>query len=62
MGSWRDLEVFRLAHKQGLLKVRVYSCTPLRQWEKLADEVKRAGRGVIMHESQLKVGKKEIPG
>ena len=45
MGSWRDLEVFRLAHKQGLLKVRVYSSTPLGQWEKLADEVKRAGRG-----------------
>jgi predicted amidohydrolase YtcJ len=45
MGTWRDLEVFRLAHKQGLLKVRVYSCTPLGQWEKLADEVKRAGRG-----------------
>jgi len=45
MGSWRDLEVFRLAHKQGLLKVRVYSCTPLGQWEKLADEVRRAGRG-----------------
>lgn len=45
MGSWRDLEVFRLAHKQGLLKVRVYACTPLGQWEKLADEVKRAGRG-----------------
>jgi predicted amidohydrolase YtcJ len=45
MGTWRDLEVFRLAHKQGLLKVRVYSCTPLGQWEKLADELKRAGRG-----------------
>jgi predicted amidohydrolase YtcJ len=45
MGTWRDLEVFRLAHKQGLLNVRVYSCTPLGQWEKLADEVKRAGRG-----------------
>ncbi|WP_198421866.1 amidohydrolase [Lacipirellula parvula] len=45
MGTWRDLEVFRLAHKQGLLNVRVYSCTPLGQWEKLAAEVKRAGRG-----------------
>ncbi|WP_428304631.1 amidohydrolase [Lacipirellula sp.] len=45
MGTWRDLEVFRLAHKQGLLNVRVYSCTPLGQWERLAEEVKRAGRG-----------------
>ena len=45
MGTWRDLEVFRLAHKQGLLKVRVYACTPLGQWERLANEVKRAGRG-----------------
>lgn len=45
MGTWRDLEIFRLAHKQGLLNVRVYACTPLGQWEKLADEVKRAGRG-----------------
>lgn len=45
MGSWRDLEVFRLAHRQGLLNVRVYSCTPLGQWKKLADEVARTGRG-----------------
>lgn len=45
MGTWRDLEVFRLAHKQRLLRVRVYACTPLGQWERLAEEVKRFGRG-----------------
>jgi predicted amidohydrolase YtcJ len=45
MGTWRDLEVFRLAHRQGLLTVRVYACTPLGQWERLAEEVSRAGRG-----------------
>lgn len=45
MGTWQDLEVFRLAHKQGLLKVRIYACTPLGQWQRLAEEVSRAGRG-----------------
>ena len=45
MGTWSDLEIFRLARRQGLLNVRVYSCTPLGQWKRLADEVKRAGRG-----------------
>ena len=44
MGSWSDLEVFRVAQRQGLLKVRIYACTPLAQWKRLAEEVKRAGR------------------
>ncbi|HEX6960709.1 MAG TPA: amidohydrolase, partial [Lacipirellula sp.] len=45
MGTWSDLEVFRVAHRQGLLKTRVYACTPLHQWQRLADEVKARGRG-----------------
>jgi predicted amidohydrolase YtcJ len=45
MGSWSDLEVFRLAHKRGVRKTRIYAATPLAQWERLAEEVKRAGRG-----------------
>jgi len=45
MGTWADLEVFRLAHRRGLMKVRIYALTPLAQWQKLADEVAQRGRG-----------------
>jgi predicted amidohydrolase YtcJ len=45
MGTWQDLEVFRLAHRRGLLKVRIYACTPLAQWKRLAEEVASRGRG-----------------
>ena len=45
MGTWQDLEVFRLAQRRGLLKVRIYACTPLAQWKRLADEVASRGRG-----------------
>jgi predicted amidohydrolase YtcJ len=45
MGSWRDLEVYRVAHRQGLMTARVYACTPLEEWERMAQEVERAGRG-----------------
>jgi predicted amidohydrolase YtcJ len=45
MGSWADLEVFRLAHKRGVMKTRVYACTPLAQWKRLAEEVEQRGRG-----------------
>ena len=52
MGSWSDLEVFRLAERQGLLKTRIYACTPLDQWQRLADEVAERGRGTAW----LKIG------
>ncbi|RIK88181.1 MAG: amidohydrolase [Planctomycetota bacterium] len=45
MGSWPDVEVLRSARRQGLMKTRVYALTPLAQWQRLADEVRRAGRG-----------------
>lgn len=45
MGTWRDVEVFRAAHRRGLLKTRVYACTPLEQWQRLATEVRSSGRG-----------------
>jgi predicted amidohydrolase YtcJ len=45
MGSWGDVDVFRLAQRRGLLTVRVYALTPLAQWQKLADEVATHGRG-----------------
>ncbi len=52
MGTWQDLEVFRVAHRRGLLKVRIYACTPLAQWRRLADEVAKRGRG----DEWLKIG------
>jgi predicted amidohydrolase YtcJ len=45
MGTWQDLEVFRLAHRRGLLKTRIYACTPLAQWKRLAREMETWGRG-----------------
>jgi predicted amidohydrolase YtcJ len=52
MGTWSELEVFRLAQRRGLLKVRIYACTPLAQWQRLADEVEKRGRG----DEWLKIG------
>lgn len=45
MGNWPQLEVFRLAERRGLMKTRIYACTPLEQWERLAADVKERGRG-----------------
>lgn len=45
MGTWGDVDVYRLARERGLLTVRVYALTPLSQWQRLADEVERVGRG-----------------
>ncbi len=45
MGSWPQLDVFRIAERRGLLKTRVFACTPLEQWERLAKEVNERGRG-----------------
>lgn len=45
MGSWPDLEAYRVAHRRGLMKTRIYACTPLGSWKRLADEVERTGRG-----------------
>lgn len=45
MGTWGDVAVFRLAKERGQLTVRVYALTPLSQWQRLADEVKKSGRG-----------------
>ena len=52
MGSWQHLEVFRVAHRRGLLKTRIYACVPLAQWQRLAREVKAWGRG----DEWLKIG------
>jgi predicted amidohydrolase YtcJ len=45
MGTWQQLEIFRVAERQGLMKTRIYACTPLEQWQRLAKEVKDRGRG-----------------
>jgi hypothetical protein len=52
MGSWLHAEVFRAAHRRGLLKTRIYACTPLEQWQRLANEVRDRGRG----DEWLKIG------
>ena len=45
MGTWKHLDVFRLAHRRGLLKTRIYALTPLAAWKRLENEVRRHGRG-----------------
>jgi predicted amidohydrolase YtcJ len=52
MGSWQHLETFRVAHRRGLLKTRIYACVPLARWQRLAREVKAWGRG----DDWLKIG------
>jgi putative membrane-bound dehydrogenase-like protein len=45
MGTWKHLDVFRLAKRRGLLKTRIYALTPLAAWKRLQNEVRRHGRG-----------------
>jgi predicted amidohydrolase YtcJ len=45
LGTWSQLEIFRVAERRGLLKTRIYACTPLGEWQRLAKEVKERGRG-----------------
>jgi predicted amidohydrolase YtcJ len=52
LGTFQHLNVFRIAQERGLLKTRIYACTPLHQWRRLADEVKARGRG----DEWLKIG------
>lgn len=44
-GNWIALESFRRAHAAGKLGTRVYSFVPIADWAKLAEFVKRNGRG-----------------
>lgn len=45
LGTWQQLEIFRIAERRGLLKTRIYACTPLGEWQRLVKEVKERGRG-----------------
>ncbi len=52
MGTWGDLDVYKRAHEKNFLKTRIYAVVPLYSWEKLAEEVKKSGRG----DNYLKIG------
>ena len=45
MGDWDEVEALRVAANRNLLNVRVYACTPLSQWQQLAEEIELHGRG-----------------
>ncbi|MFO7260794.1 MAG: amidohydrolase [bacterium] len=45
MGDWTDLETYRRAHREGRLRIRIYSFVPLSTWERLHDYVTREGTG-----------------
>jgi predicted amidohydrolase YtcJ len=45
LGTWSQLEICRAAERKGPFKTRIYACTPLGQWQRLAKEVKERGRG-----------------
>jgi predicted amidohydrolase YtcJ len=45
MGSWQHVEVFRAIESRDLLKTRIYACTPLDKWQRLANEIRNRGRG-----------------
>jgi predicted amidohydrolase YtcJ len=52
MGTWQHVDVFRAARRRGPMKTRIYACVPLHTWQRLAQEVERAGRG----DEWLKIG------
>jgi predicted amidohydrolase YtcJ len=43
--NWPTYETFQRAHQQNQLTLRIYSRTPLAQWEKQADWIKKQGAG-----------------
>jgi predicted amidohydrolase YtcJ len=45
LGTWSQVEIFRIAERRGLLKTRIYACTPLGDWQRMAKEVKERGLG-----------------
>jgi len=45
MGTFDDLTVFRRARAAGRLRTRITACTPLAEWERLAELVAAEGRG-----------------
>jgi predicted amidohydrolase YtcJ len=52
MGTWQHVDVFRAVRAQNLMQTRVYACTPLDGWKRLADDVQARGRG----DEWLKIG------
>jgi len=45
MGGFNELEAYHRAAAEGRLQTRILACTPLSQWERLADYVDAQGRG-----------------
>ena len=45
MAGWQSMATYRRAHERGDLLTRVYSVVPLRDWERLRDEVDANGTG-----------------
>ena len=45
MAGWQSLAAYRRAHDRGDMITRVYSVVPLRDWQKLRDEVAASGTG-----------------
>jgi predicted amidohydrolase YtcJ len=45
MADWQSLAAYRRARDRGELELRIYSVVPLRDWERLRDEVGRSGKG-----------------
>lgn len=45
MGTWEDVSWFEKAKKDGRLHLRIYACTPLPAWRKLAQHLTDSGPG-----------------
>ncbi|MCH9694164.1 MAG: amidohydrolase [Gammaproteobacteria bacterium] len=45
MGNFENLAVFRRAHTRGELTARIYAAVPLAEWQDLANDVAKNGRG-----------------
>ena len=45
MAGWQSLATYRRAHERGDMLTRIYSVVPLRDWERMRDEVTENGTG-----------------
>jgi len=52
MGTWDHLDVFDDFNKTGDLTIRIHASVPIGTWSKLADRIKKSGRG----EGKLTIG------
>jgi predicted amidohydrolase YtcJ len=52
--GWVGLQTYRRAEARGDLITRIYAVTPLHEWQKLADDIDRNGRGRTVRSARIR--------